>query len=51
MKHRGKQGWLVLLTTEFVGTSTHCDNFDRDAVWDGWRLTRVLVPESDWRCR
>jgi hypothetical protein len=36
MKHRGKQRWVVLLSAEFVGTSTHCDNFDRDAVWRGW---------------
>jgi len=32
---------------EPVGTSTHCDNFDRDAVCHCWRLIQVRVPEND----
>jgi hypothetical protein len=32
MKHPADNGWVVLLTTDFVGTSTHCGNFDRDAL-------------------
>jgi hypothetical protein len=33
MRHVADHDWVVLLTAEFVGTSTHCDNFDRDALW------------------
>jgi hypothetical protein len=47
MNTAADNGWVVLLTAEFVGTSTYCDNFDRDAVWHDWGLTRALVPESD----
>jgi hypothetical protein len=37
--------YLTLLDKkEFVGISTHCDNFERDALNRCWQLIHVLVP-------
>jgi TPR repeat protein len=31
-------------TAAVLGTFTHCDNFERDALSRWWRLIHVLVP-------